>query len=128
MSASTVVLTEKNFEDTLNKGGILFIDFWAGWCGPCMAFAPTYEAAAARHPDITFSKVDTEDQEGLAQAFEIRAIPTLAIFRDGVLLAKNSGALPEKALEDLIAQVRAVNMKEVLAEVAKRRAAEPAKS
>lgn len=128
MSASTLVLTEKNFEETLNKGGILFIDFWAGWCGPCLRFAPAYEAAAARHPDITFSKVDTEDQEGLAQAFDIRAIPTLAIFRDGVLLAKNSGALPEKALEDLIEQVRKVDMKEVLAEVAKQRAAQAPKA
>lgn len=124
MAGATLELTEKNFEETLAKGGIMFIDFWAGWCGPCRAFAPTFEAAAGKHADITFAKVDTEAQQGLAKAFEIRAIPTLAIFRDGILLGANPGAMPALAFEDLIGKVRAVDMNEVKAEVASRQAAE----
>lgn len=119
MANGTLELTEKNFEDTLKKGGILLIDFWADWCGPCRAFAPTFENAAAKHQDITFAKVDTEDQRGLAQAFEIRGIPTLAIFRDGILLGQNAGALPPEGLESVIAQIRAIDMEKVKAEIAK---------
>ncbi len=122
MAGATLELTEANFEDTLAKGGMLFIDFWAAWCGPCRAFAPTFEAAAGKHPDITFAKVDTEAQQGLAQAFEIQAIPTLAIFRDGILLGVNSGALPAAALEEIIGKVREMDMTEVKAEAAKRQA------
>jgi len=120
MAGATLELNDKNFEETLKKGGMLFIDFWAAWCGPCRAFAPTYEAAAAKHPDITFAKVDTEAEQGLAGAFEIKAIPTLAIFRDGILLGVNSGALPATALDELIGKVRAIDMNEVKAEVAAR--------
>ncbi len=122
MAGATLELTEKNFEETLAKGGMLFIDFWAAWCGPCRAFAPTFEAAAAKHPDITFAKVDTEAQQGLAQAFEIQSIPTLAIFRDGILLGVNSGALPAPALQEIVDKVRGMDMSEVKAEVAKRQA------
>ena len=122
MAGATLELTEKNFEETLAKGGTLFIDFWAAWCGPCRAFAPTFEAAAGKHPDITFAKVDTEAQQGLAQAFEIQSIPTLAIFREGILLGVNSGALPPAALEEIIGKVREMDMTEVKAEVAKRQA------
>ena len=122
MAGMTLELTEKNFEETLAKGGMLFIDFWAAWCGPCRAFAPTFEAAAGKHPDITFAKVDTEAQQGLAQAFEIQSIPTLAIFRDGILLGVNSGALPPAALEEIIGKVREMDMTVVKAEVAKRQA------
>lgn len=125
MSASTLELTEKNFEDTLKKGGILLIDFWADWCGPCKAFAPTFEKAAEKHADITFAKVDTEAQKGLAQAFEIRGIPTLAIFRDGILLGQNAGALPAEAFEKVIEQVRGIDMDKVKAEVAQAQAAQP---
>ncbi len=120
MAGSTLELTETNFEETLKKGGILVIDFWAAWCGPCRAFAPTFEAAADKHNDITFAKVNTDEQRGLAQAFEIRGIPTLAVFRDGILLGQNSGALPAAALEDVITQVRGVDMDKVKAEVAAR--------
>ncbi|MGV3623546.1 MAG: thioredoxin [Archangium sp.] len=118
MANGTLELTEKNFEDTLKKGGILIIDFWAAWCGPCKAFAPTFEAAAGKHEDITFAKVNTDVEQGLAQAFEIRGIPTLAIFRDGILLGQNSGALPAAAFEQVIEQVRGVDMDKVKSEVA----------
>jgi len=126
MGAATLELTEQNFETTLEKGGILVIDFWAAWCGPCRAFAPVFEAAAVKHGDITFAKVDTEAQQGLAAAFEIQAIPTLAVFRDGVLLGRNSGALPAQALEGVIEQVRGLDMAKVKAELAQQQqASEP---
>jgi thioredoxin 1 len=113
---ATLQLTEQNFEETLQKGGILFIDFWAEWCGPCRAFAPVFEKASTTHADITFAKVNTEEQQGLAQAFEIQAIPTLAVFRDGVLVGQNAGALPGTALEEVIKQVRQLDMEKVKAE------------
>jgi len=115
---ATLELTEANFEETLGKGGILFIDFWAAWCGPCRAFAPVFEAAAQKHTDIIFAKVDTEAQRGLAAAFEIQAIPTLAVFRDGILIGQNAGALPGSAFEQVITQVRELDMEKVKVEVA----------
>ena len=115
---ATLQLTEQNFEDTLKKGGILFIDFWAEWCGPCKAFAPTFEKASETHADITFAKVNTDVEQGLAQAFQIQAIPTLAVFRDGVLVGQNAGALPGSALEGVIKQVRDLDMEKVKAEMA----------
>lgn len=127
MGATTLELTEANFEDTLKKGGILFIDFWAAWCGPCRAFAPTFEAAAGKHADITFAKVDTEKEKGLAAAFEIRSIPTLAIFRDGIMLGQNAGALPAEAFEKVIEQVRGIDMEKVKDEVAAAQAKQAAK-
>lgn len=126
MAGSTLELTEANFEDTLKKGDILIIDFWAAWCGPCRAFAPTFEAAAQKHGDITFAKVDTEAQRGLSAAFDIRSIPTLAVFRDGIMLTQLSGALPAPALEDLIGKVRAVDMNDVKAKVAAEQAKQAA--
>jgi thioredoxin len=113
MGASTVELTEQNFEAQVKKGGILFIDFWAQWCPPCRAFAPVFEAAAVKHADIVFGKVNTEEQPGLGAAFEIQAIPTLAVFREGVLLFAEAGAIPAKALEQLIDKVRALDMDQV---------------
>ena len=118
MAGSTVELTQQNFEQTVNGGGIVLIDWWASWCGPCRSFAPTYEKVAAKHPDLVFGKVDTEAQQELAGSFEIRSIPTLMILRDKVLLFSQPGAMPEAALEDLIRQVRALDMEKVRSEVA----------
>lgn len=117
---STTEITEQSFEATV-KSGIVFIDWWASWCGPCRAFAPTYERAAARHPDITWGKVDTEAQPGLAGAFGIRAIPTLMVFRDGILLFEQPGMLPPAALERLVEEVRALDMDDVRRRMAEQR-------
>ena len=111
-------LTADTLDATLDKGGIVLIDFWASWCAPCRAFAPVYEAAAARHPDIVFGKVDTEAQPSVAQAFGINAIPTLAVFRDGIGLSLQAGALGAAALDELIEKVRAVDMDAVKKQMA----------
>jgi thioredoxin 1 len=118
MGTATVEITQQNFKQNVEKDGIVLIDWWAPWCGPCRTFGPTYEKVAGKHPDITFGKVDTEAQPELAGSFEIRSIPTLMILRDKVLLFSQAGALPEAALEDLIKQVRALDMDKVRAEIA----------
>ncbi|HYS80324.1 MAG TPA: thioredoxin domain-containing protein [Anaeromyxobacteraceae bacterium] len=124
MGATTVELTEQNFNEVVERDGIVLVDWWAPWCGPCRAFGPTYEQVAARHPDLVFGKVNTEVEQGLASAFEIRSIPTLMILRDRVLLFSEPGALPEMALEDLIRKVRALDMEAVRNQISAERKSE----
>jgi thioredoxin 1 len=106
-------LTESTFETTIADNEIVLVDWWASWCGPCRMFAPVFEAAAGRHDDIVFGKIDTEAEVNLAAQANIMSIPTLMAFRDGILLYSQPGALPAAALEDLIGQVRALDMDEV---------------
>jgi thioredoxin 1 len=117
MGVTTKDITKDNFKETVDKG-IVFIDFWAEWCGPCRAFAPVYESVAVKNTDVTFAKVNTEEQQELAGAFEIRGIPTLMVFRDGILLFSQAGALPAAALEDLVKQVKGLDMDQVRKEIA----------
>ena len=116
---ATVQLTEDTFDEVAQREGIVLIDFWASWCGPCVRFAPVFEQASDRHPDITFGKVDTEAQPALSARFEVRSIPTIMVVRDGVIVYAEPGALPEQALEDIIGQVRALDMDEIRAKISK---------
>jgi len=119
---STIALTEDTFEETVTRPGITLVDWWASWCGPCRMFAPVFKATSEQHPDITFGKIDTEDQPGLSAAARISSIPTLMAFRDGILVFSQPGALPAAALEKLIQAVRNLDMDEVRADLAQQQA------
>ena len=117
---ATVELTSENFDAMTGNDGLVLVDFWAAWCGPCRMFGPVFERVSDRHPDAVFAKVDTEAQPELAGAFGISSIPTLMVIRDGVVLYAEPGALPEAALEELIGKARELDMAEVRATIAQR--------
>lgn len=121
-----VTLTAENFNSTIEENEIVLVDYWAEWCGPCRMFAPIYEEVAQANPDIVFGKVDTEAEQGIAAAFQIRSIPTLMIFRDQILLFSQPGALPKHVLEDLVAKARALDMDEVRRQIAAQQAEQAA--
>ncbi|MCB9676017.1 MAG: thioredoxin [Alphaproteobacteria bacterium] len=119
---ATQEVTGENIQATVDENGIVLLDFWASWCGPCRAFAPTFEAASERHADVVFGKIDTEANQALAGQLQITGIPTLMAFREGVLVFRQAGALPPAALEDLITQVKALDMEEVRKKIAEHEA------
>jgi thioredoxin 1 len=124
--SGALTITAQNLRQTVEQGGIVVLDFWAPWCGPCRSFAPTFEKAAGDNPDVVFGKVNTDEEQQLAAAFEIQSIPTLMIFRDRVLLFRQAGALPPAALADVVKQAKALDMDHVRKEIAAHEAAEKA--
>lgn len=121
---ATVELTQDNFKQTIDGNAIVLVDFWADWCGPCRAFAPTFEAASEQHPNIVFAKINTEEQQELAAAFNIRSIPTLMAFREQIVVFAEAGALPAASLQKLIEGIVGLDMNEVRAAIAEQHAEE----
>lgn len=118
---ATMNLTQDDFETTVTADGITLVDFWASWCGPCRMFGPIFEESSERHPEIRYAKVDTEAEQGLAAALQIRSIPTIMAFRDGVLVFSQPGALPANALEQLVTAVEDLDMDDVKRQIAEQR-------
>ena len=114
---ATIELTKETFQDTINTNDIVFIDFWAPWCGPCKSFAPIYESGAEKNEDVVFAKVNTEEQQELAASFQIRSIPTLMILRDQIVIFSQAGMLPESAMEEIVAKTRELDMDKVRADI-----------
>jgi len=121
---ATVDVTQENLHQIINGNNMVIVDFWAPWCGPCRSFAPAYEAASEKYPDVVFAKVNTEEQQALAGHFQIRSIPTLMVFREKIIIFAQPGALPAAALEQVIVKAKALDMDEVRREIAKEQAGE----
>lgn len=123
---SIQTLTEANFNQTIEDNELVLLDFWASWCGPCQSFAPVYQQASEEHPDIVFGKIDTESEQTLAQAFQIRSIPTLMIFKEQIVIFSQPGVIPASALNELVSKARELDMDQVRAEIEKKKSEQPA--
>ena len=122
---STIDVTDDTFQETVTQDGIVFVDVWADWCSPCKQFAPTYEKASEKHTDVTFAKLDFDANQQVARGLGVQAVPTLIAFRDGILIYQNAGAMPPAAFDDLIQQVKGLDMDDVRRQIAEQNASEP---